>query len=225
MERTIRGFKIVVIGLCLSAVSVPAMAQKSDVGSTGAATKSRAEKDRGTSDPVGDGVPETAEVAEARTRVTFLLSGFEFFPTRKDLDAVASAPVMTTILKRFVADTDGSPMTRFRAVDALGMYSEADVGKFLLSYASAPDKIADDAELRSRETMRHRAMIAYAKSQGETGNEALIAMLKDSDLQIRLTAISALGKHGGPEAIKHLRTLKEQDTHHAIQRELHKFVR
>ncbi len=227
MQRTMRRFKILLVVLCMTAVASQASAQQSGtVKTSGPAVgnqKTKADKDRGTK-PVEDTVPESAEMAKAREKLQFLLSGYEFFPKREDLDAVAPAPVMTSILKSFVADTELAPPTRFRAVDALGLYEQEDVGKFLLPYANAPGKVEDDAELRTLELMRHRTIIAYAKSQGAVGNAALIPMLEEADLQIRLTAISALGKHGGPEAAKHLRALKEKDTHHAVQRALNKFV-
>lgn len=224
MQRTMRGFKTLLVVLCMTALASPAMAQQSSTVQNSGNQKVAAGKDRGTDKPVEDSVPESAEMASAREKVQFLLSGYEFFPKREDLDAVAPAPVMTSILKGFVADAELAPHTRFRAVDALGLYEQEDVGKFLLQYANAPGKVEDDAELRSLELMRHRAIVAYAKSQKASGNKTLIPMLEDSDLQIRLTAISALGKHGGPEAAKYLRALKEKDTHHAVQRELNKFV-
>jgi|SRR5690554_1321121 len=228
MQRTMRGFKTLLVMLCVTAVAASAMAQQSGtVQNSGAAPKNQtaqADKDRGATKPVEDSVPESAEMAKAREKVQFLLSGFEFFPKREDLDAVAPAPMMTSILKGFVANPETAPTTRFRAVDALGLYSQEDVGAFLLPYANAPGKVADEAELRTLEMMRHRSIIAYAKSQQERANAGLIPMLEDSDLQIRLTAISALGQHGGAEGVKHLRALKAKDTHHAVQRMLNKYV-
>lgn len=219
MRRHTRIFGVLLVAAVLVAGASQAFAQQSG-------TKAQAVQDRGGSNPVEDSVPESADVAAVREKVRFLLSGFEYFPTRADLDAVASAPVMISVLKGFVQDKDLAPPTRFRAVDALGLYQDADVAKFLLSYVAAPtNREADEAEFRTLEMMRHRVIVAYAKSQGAAGNNALIPLLDDSDLQIRLTAISALGKHGGPDAEKHLRALKERDTHHAIQRELHKHVR
>lgn len=225
MRRYTRSFRILLVAAFMAIGASQAMAQQSGASAKDSAATSQATKDRGANQPVEDGVPESAETAQVRERVQFLLSGYEYFPTRKDLDEVASAPILTTVLKSMVSDSKLAPPTRFRAVDALGLYNEPDVAKFLLGYVAPPAKDADPADIHTLELMRHRVIIAYAKSQGALSNEALIPLLEDSDLQIRLTAISALGKHGGLEAVKHLRALKDRDTHHAVQRELNKHIR
>lgn len=165
-----------------------------------------------------------AAFAEAREKVTLLLSGYEYFPSREDLDRVAPADVMVDVLRSLADEADGRPAIRLRAIDALGFYSEPGAVRYLEQRVAPPAANAPDDDPRTLRLMRHRAMTALGRALGERALTALNPYLDDDDLQIRLSAISAIGNFGGEAGKKMLRELKTRDTHHAVQRELHKFV-
>ena len=72
--------------------------------------------------------PVTAEVPQqsVKDRLAFLLSGYEYFPTRADLDVVGSPDVVAAELRGMALDETGRPSLRLRATDALGYYGDAE---------------------------------------------------------------------------------------------------
>lgn len=161
-----------------------------------------------------------------RERVTFLLSGYEFFPTRADLDAVAPAAEVSAILRDMATQADGRPTQRLRAVDALGFYDdEASVSLLKSLVTSEPKEGLSRRELRTAGLMRHHAITAYVRSQRGASAELLEPILAGDDVQLTLTAIHALGKHGSDEGRAALATLKANTTNKVLLRELAKWVK
>lgn len=191
-----------------------------------------AEPTQGAADGAVDGAP-TSEVAETdtiknramvRQRLEFLLSGYEYFPSRKDLDHLAPPSAIVTLLKEMAHEADLRPTMRLRAVDALSLYEGDEVRDFLTAVlAIHPDEVEPD-QLRVTRLMRHRAINSLARLDAEKAVDTLRPFLEDSDLQIRLTAISALGQFGGEAGKKAIEDLRARDTHPAVQREINKHL-
>lgn len=171
--------------------------------------------------------PSKAEVPErsAEERVVFLLSGYEYFPTRADLDAVAPAEEISALLRAMAEDEDRRPTQRLRAVDALGHYDDEVTVELLTRIAtSAPKKELRGRKARTANLLQHHAITSLAKSLDEEAVPALTPLLDSDDLQIQLTVIHALGKHGGKPARTKLAALKRRTDNSVIRRELARWV-
>lgn len=170
--------------------------------------------------------PETPEQPSIEERLTFLLSGYEYFPTREDLDAVAAAEVVSAQLRAFVTNTDLRPTHRIRSVDALGYYDDDATIELLMDLArSEPKDGASRRELRTSNLLKHHAITAIARSKEHESTEVLTPLLEHADVQIVLTTVHALGKHGGDSGRAALRKLRDETTKGLIRREAAKWVR
>jgi HEAT repeat protein len=161
---------------------------------------------------------------EVRKRLEFLLSGYEYFPSRADLDRLAPPEVIIGLLQAMVDETDLRPTLRLRAIDALSLFEPGAVRGFLLAILATDLNKVPASELRVADLMRHRAINSLARLDGEAAVEALLPFLDDADLQIRLTAISALGQFAGQPGKKAIEDLKRRDSHPAVQREINKHL-
>ena len=149
--------------------------------------------------------PSPDELVKIRRRVEFLLSGYEFFPKRADFDAVAPGEVIAPILRDIVDDTTARPSFRTRAIDALGYFDDDDTASFLLERIAK--KVTVEGKLkRVEKSLRHHAF------------------LKNDDLQIRLTAITALGKFGGKAGKKVLIDAKSAEKNNVARSVFRKYV-
>lgn len=202
----------------LALMASPALAQDAPGDSPSQATP----EVPATSQPPAVG--QQADLAKVRARVEVLLSGYEYFPTRADLDAVASADVMAPLLRELAQREGERPSLRVRAVDALGFYEDAATQSFLLELAARPTEGVPKKQLRVARSMRHHAITSYARATGERALAGLEPLLADEDLQIRLTVISALGKHGGAPGEAKLRELAAADNDPITARELRKHL-
>jgi HEAT repeat protein len=172
-----------------------------------------------------DHTPAEVPKRSVEERLQFLLSGYEYFPTREDLDELADADTIAGLLREMTADEDNRNTKRLRAMDALGYYDDPETLELLKSYM-AP--LADDVprkQLRIRTLLRHHAITAFARSQKTDAVDTLASLLENDDMQIRLTAISALGKHGGKPGLKVLKAALEKAETPTITRALKKWVR
>jgi HEAT repeat protein len=180
--------------------------------------------DSGKSDPVGPlAKPTTTE--ELRKRVTFLLSGYEFFPTRDDLDRVGAPADVVAVLVDIVGDEDASAMHRLRAVDALGFYELPQVAGFLRKLTRGAKAADLKASARHSSLLQHHAITALARSQNNKSVPDLEVFLDGKDLQLKLTAIVALGKHGKVDGRERLKQLVKSDDNKLVQREAKKYLR
>lgn len=166
--------------------------------------------------------------AKIKERLTFLLSGYEYFPTRQDLDELASADVLAPMLLGMAQDEKTRAIVRLRSIDALGYYKDAATRDWLRGVASSPVEIEDGmskGEIRFAGSRRHHAIMSLAKA-GESGElETLERLLaEEKDLQIRLTVVSAIGKHTGKDGKALLTQLQAQETNPVMQRELRKHL-
>lgn len=177
---------------------------------------------------VPDGPPVQAEPQPPKPsieeRVTFLLSGYEYFPTRADLDAVAKPDVMVPLLVALARDADKRNTLRLRAVDALGYYDDEASGELLLELARVEPDELPRKKRRIAVLLKHHAITSLARARKEAAVEDLAPLLKDEDVQIRITVVNAFGKHGGASGKAKLADLVTHESHGAVKRELNKWV-
>ncbi len=166
-------------------------------------------------------------VAEPSTedRLLLLLSGYEYFPTREDLDAVAKAETMIPMLLEIARDDARRTTLRMRAVDALGYYPEEASVDYLKELVESPEAKGSRKVVKASRLMRHHAITAIARAKKEDAVPVLAPILTHDDLQLRLTTINALGKHGGSAGKRHLVALASEDNPRMVERELRKWVR
>jgi len=174
-----------------------------------------------TTTDAGQGVSD----AVLTKKLTFMLSGYEYFPSRKDLDGLASADVVTAKLRTFADDTSMRPSLRLRAVDALGYYDDEATVAYLRALVDRPTETLPTDQQRVGNLVRHHAIVALAKAVGPDALDDLEPFLKGDDLQLRLTAINAIGKHGGKAGHTLLEKLLKNEDNPAALREIRKFVR
>jgi len=114
---------------------------------------------------------------------------------------------------------------RTKAIDALGYYNDDTTISFLKHVTALDPNEATPKLKRATRSMKHHAIMALAKTLSEGAVEALEASLKDPDIQIRMTAISALGKHCGKPGKSRLQQLGKVEENPYVRRELRKYVK
>ena len=159
---------------------------------------------------------------EVEERLEVLLSGHEFFPQRSHLDALASPDTISQLARTFAVDPNRRPSLRLRAVDLLGYYGDDDTARFLQKLLEENSGVTAKDHLHRR--LQHRALMALAKGQKSTALPILQPMLHHQDLQLQLSAVSAIGKHGGAKGLEILSARATTATHPALRRELRKYI-
>lgn len=176
---------------------------------------------------IPDGVSVPGMNKAQLERLEFALRGYEYFPSRAELDQIAPAATVSKALRGFAKNLQASPMIRTRAVDALGYYRDADTVVYLRGLALSPlsDGLSK-AEHRVALSVKHHAIMSFAKSAGQASLGDLSALAAPGhDMQLRLTAIHAIAKNLGAPGKVVLEELAASDGDKVIQRELRKFVR
>ncbi len=168
--------------------------------------------------------PGALAPSQVDARLTMLLSGYESFPTRVELDALAGAGEITRRLIAMTADGALAPHLRLRAIDALGMYPEPDSRGALRAIAGRETAQAPRAQLRVARAMRRHAVLALARAGGAEELGALTPLLSHADFQLQMTAVSAIGKHTGAPGKPALRTLRDRTTDPVLLAELRKHL-
>lgn len=160
-------------------------------------------------------------------RLTFLLSGYEHFPTRAELDGVGSADQLITLLLEVQADEQQSTTLRLRAIDAMGYYDQASIIARLNALIAQEQAPQDKQALRLWRATRRHAVLSLARAQGPAALKSLSLLLKpEQDFQLQLTVISAIGKHTGAQGLKQLRAYGQTPgLDPLIIQELHKHLR
>lgn len=183
--------------------------------------------------PVGDPTdtpqtPVTADVPKqsAEDRVVFLLSGYEYFPTRADLDEVGPASEIAAILRGLATNDDGRPTQRLRAVDALGYYDDAETLALLTNLATTTPKTdLPRRKLRTAGLLQHHAITSLARATKSKSVPVLEPVLMGDDVQLTLTTIHALAKHAGKDGLEALRRLLDESQNKIVVREARKWLR
>lgn len=155
---------------------------------TTAITLSVAQTPQNPPDP-GTQAPPTPQAPQANTeaRIRLLLSGYDSFPTADELRAVS--PAAPAFLMQIAQDKTALPTLRNRAIDALGYFDEPEVKAFLTVILTEPDT--------APEMGVHKAITALMKLEGEDGLGQVSPFLQHEDVQLRLTAVEAIGNFGG----------------------------
>lgn len=171
--------------------------------------------------------PEKAEVQGANAasepldsaqveKVRFLLSGYEYFPTREALEE--ASPQAQAILIQLAQDEEALPSLRTRALDALGLFGEdAQAGRFFEGFLH-------DGKAEAR-YLRH-AMGASLKAFGPKALPWVEPYLEHQSVDLRLDAVFAVGRLGGApgrELLLQRRPSLERDA--LVKEQLVKFVR
>ena len=209
----------------LALACAPALSQAQEAGGAGAGGDDGVvapgeAADRPT--PPGAQEPDRDEVAR---RLEALLSGYEYFPDRAALDRLGSARLIASLGREIARDASKRPTLRLRAVDMLGYYDDAKTVALLEELVKTETDGLPASRQRTRLLMRHRAMTALARSQGEEALGVLEEMMRHGDLQLQLSAVSAVGKHGGASGKALLEARAKDARHPALKRELGKYVR
>jgi HEAT repeat protein len=125
--------------------------------------------------------------SEVLDRIVLLLSGYEYFPTAADLGEVTADPVPYLLVIVYDTSERWLPTHHHRAIGALG-YFPTETVRAHLDYLLGSDETPD--------LMRHHVMNALSNGFGDDALDDLEAFLYNDDLQLRLTAVAAIGAIG-----------------------------
>lgn len=157
-------------------------------------------------------------------RLLFLLSGYHYFPTSDDLGKVGSSEEVAQWLRDLAQDVSERPTMRMRAMDALMYFSDETTLAYVEHVALQPPT-APPEQLRTEQLMQHHAIMTLAKIKKEGSVSALVSLLGHPDIQIQMTAISALGKHGSEAGRAALLEAAKKESSPVVQREYRKYVK
>lgn len=158
-----------------------------------------------------------------RDRLLGELSGYEYVPTREDLDKIATGTEMEQLLLSIARDGN-VPMQQTRAIAVLGYYDTPAVVAFLNRVAHDPNgKEPKGANLGLTDGMvvglQHEAIGAVARATKSECVKYLGDLLKSEDLQLQLTTVVALGRHGGEAGRVAIRELLKGKQHPLVEEE------
>lgn len=151
-----------------------------------------------------DTTPAPAPVAQAPIpqaeidKVNLLLSGYDYFPTRADLEAASGRAV--EILVAISQDEAALPSARNRALDALGLFE---------GHPQVAAYFEQTLALGQLEPVHMRHVIGSCmKAFGQQALPWVTPFLDHQDLQTRLSAVHAVGQFGGVDGRETLRLRK-----------------
>lgn len=142
--------------------------------------------------------------AAEKNKIVFILSGYEYFPTREDLDRLsADAP---NLLMAIAEDTTVKPSTRIQAIRALALFPESDTAALYLQKVLQEGGQREDKYLRA-------AMTSTLRGFADRGLDWVEPYMAHPDVHMRLSAFNTIGKLGGERGKQLLRArqLIEQD--------------
>lgn len=158
----------------------------------------------------GDGV--TALDAEAMSRITTLLSGYEYFPSADDLTGQAADPVPYLLAVVYDARTETLPIHRHRAIGALAYFPTDQTRSHLDHLLSSP---------ATPELTRHHVINALANGFGDGAISEISPFLDHTDVQLRLTAVAALGAIGTSQSSQALLDELGTESHPLVRERIH----
>lgn len=212
--------------LLLAGALLPAPALAQGLGTTGTTTSTTTPGLPAGLDPNAPPTPPPADTPERRKeRVVFLLSGYEFFPTRADLDRIGTPAQIIGLLDALLSDASTREVLKLRAVEALGLYPDAAAQAPLTRIVRAETRRLKPEDRRFATALRHRAISALARSARGDSTATLAPLLHHSDLQLRLSAIVALGKFARPKADAALTARLKKATEPVELKMLRRFVK
>ena len=145
---------------------------------------------------------------ETLDQIILLLSGYEYFPTAEDLIAVTTNPVPYLLVITYDTDNRWLPTHTHRAIGALAYFPNTTTQAqltYLLTSSGTP------------ELARHHAMNALATGFGEAALGPLEAFLYNDDLQLRLTAVSAISSIASEQSAQILHTVLPIESNHIVR--------
>ena len=165
----------------------------------------------------------TQTLERRRERVLFLLSGYEFFPSRDDLGPGTDAE-LSAELRAIASDPALRPSLRARAIKALGYFDDDATSEALTRWANVDMRRVKPKLRATADAMRHSAIASLARARGPRALPSLVVLFTHDDLQVRVSALRAAGSIG-PSAHDtlraqrpHARTDLERDTIDALLR-------
>lgn len=155
-----------------------------------------------------------AATAAQTDKILLMLSGYEYFPTRADLEAVT--PSAPDVLIAISKNTDLKPSLRVRAIDALGLFDgEARAATHFEAVLAAGN--LDEVYLR-------HSMTSSLKAFGPAALPWVQPYLGHGDSVIRLDAAHAMQRFGGEDAREMLRLRKDVESDPFVRDQLTKLV-
>lgn len=156
------------------------------------------------------------EITQAESsKVELLLSGYEYFPTREDLEKASSNA--QEILIQIAENEEALPSTRLRAVDALGLFKE-DI-KTAAFFEKTLHRGGQDKAI-----VRH-AMTSSLKAFGQQALPWVQPYLGHQDLQMRISAVHAVGRLGGVEGVQMLQFQRQIEPELLVRQQMVRFLR
>jgi hypothetical protein len=153
--------------------------------------------------------------AAEQEKIKLLLSGYEFFPKREELEAVT--PHAQQVLVAIAEDQGALPSLRLRAIDALGFFPQGEPAALYFEQVLHRGQ-GEDVFLR-------HAMTASLQAFGQQALPWVQPYLEHADLQMRLSAVHAVGRFGGVEGVQILRARQVVERDAFVKKQLGKFVR
>lgn len=165
----------------------------------------------------------TAVKQKTKDKVIHLLSGYEYFPKRAELAKLGNDVTISTILLSIATDSKVSTVRRIRAIDAMGYYNNTPIVSFLTKTLNQSTKnIKNKGQLRFTMSQRHHALSSLARAQKKAALPVLKKVLTHQNYQLKLSAISAIGKHCGKDGKVVLAAINSKDP--IVQREVRKHL-
>lgn len=193
--------KTIILALTLTVAST-AFAQQSTTGAN-------------TNDQTSSPVPFPFDGNEKEfERAKLLLSGYHGVPSKETFEETLDHPKL--VVMAIALDEDSFGMHRKHALTALGYWADAGV---LRTYTGLLQDTQTD------ESLRHRLMLLIADHFQSEALGHLKPYLSHDDLQYRLTAIEAIRRLPGDDAVAALRQAKKSETNKVALERLEKFTR
>jgi hypothetical protein len=161
---------------------------------------------------VAQDAPEATDAQ--RSTITFMLSGYEYFPTRADLEAVT--PAAPQVLAALSQDEAQLPSLRVRAIDALGLFSDDPVAALHFEGVLATGGL--------EETYLRHSLTSSLKAFGPRALPWVEPYLAHADVVTRVDAAYALQRFGGDDGVELLRLRKSAESDPFVRGELTKLV-
>jgi len=169
---------------------------------------------------------ETQEAERSiRERLTFLLKAHGAAPEKETLEELGDDARIARLLIEIAEDSSQRVSVRMRAVDVMRYFEESTVVAYLEDKLQ-PVSTVERSEIGDlRRKIAHSAINSLAKLQGDASLSVLSKYLASDQLQLKLTAISAIGTFGGEAGVEKLRELRRRTDDdavlRAIERQLH----
>jgi HEAT repeat protein len=173
------------------------------------------------------GEADAGDTPSIRMQLERLLSGYHYTPDRDDLESIGDLEEVRAALRELANDADLRPSMRLRAVDAVSLYDDPTTIAFLKGLLESSDETdePENGDDRVEKLLRHHAIMGLARTlPDDRAVERLERFLTDDDLQIRLTTITALGRHAGDPGRRRLESLASEVDDDVVRSELDEYV-